>query len=480
MTAAPRLKRRSVRAKAGIVHLGPGAFFRAFNAIYTDDLLRDQGGDWGIVAVSMQSDRARRELHAQGGAYTSITLEPQREERRIIEAITDVMVLPDDPKAVVAVMANPQIKVVTMTITEKGYCLAPASGALRLDAPEIQEDLATPDMPRTMPGLVVEALAQRRAADIEPFTVLSCDNLPSNGETTRQVILDFARARSPDLADWIEHRCRFPSSMVDRITPATTDDVIETLRRAEGYTDFGCVQHEPFRQWVIEDDFVDGVRPDWSAAGAQFVRSVKEHEAMKLRCLNGTHSTLAYLGYLAGFETIADTVAHPEFAQLCRRMWQEEILPTIAPPEGEDLAAYVDALLRRYQNPAIRHRTWQIAMDGSQKLPQRLLGTIADNLSQGHVPRLLCLAVAGWMRYVRGQDERGNPIDVRDPMAYELLRAHAGASASEEAVAALLALSDVFPPDLAQNTVFRTAVTSAYLELEANGSLATVARAVEN
>lgn len=478
MTDAPRLKRRKERTTAGIVHLGPGAFFRAFNAIYTDDVILNQGGDWGIIAVSMQSDRARRELGDQEGAYTSVSLEPGRDIKRVVEAITDVMVLPDDPKAVVQVMASPQIKVVTMTVTEKGYCHSPATGALRLDAPEIQGDLANPACPKTMPGLIVEALAQRQAAGLRPFTVLSCDNLPSNGDTTRRVILDFARARSPDLAEWIAHACRFPSSMVDRITPATTEDLIDKLRQTEGYTDLGCVQHEPFRQWVIEDDFVDGQRPDWSCAGAQFVRSVEAHEAMKLRCLNGTHSTLAYLGFLAGFETIADAVSKPAFAELCRRMWHQEILPTIEQPEGEDLKAYVAALLARYQNPAIRHRTWQIAMDGSQKLPQRLLGTISDNLSQGRVPGLLCLAVAGWMRYVSGQDEKGSPIDVRDPMADQLRHAHEGAATSEAAVATLLGFSDIFPTELAQNTTFRAAVTDAYLELEAYGALETVTRAV--
>ena len=201
--------------------------------------------------------------------------------------------------------------------------------------------------------------------------------------------------------------------MVDRITPATTRSDLDRIAAAEGQLDLAAVVHEPFRQWVIEDDFPSG-RPDW-AVRAQFVSDVERHELMKLRCLNGTHSTLAYLGYLAGHETISDAVAEPAFSALCRRLWRDEILPTLPAPEGEDLPAYCESLLDRYRNPAIRHRTWQIAMDGSQKLPQRLLGTISDRLAAGTVPQGLCLAVAGWMRYVAGTDEAG-PIDVRDPV----------------------------------------------------------------
>ena len=325
----------------------------------------------------------------------------------------------------------------------------------------------------------MQALSQRRDLGLPPFTVLSCDNLPDNGSLTRRVVLGFARKLNSDLADWIETEARFPATMVDRITPATTDTDITNLAEATGYLDQGCVVHEPFRQWVIEDDFVGGKRPDWDAAGAQFVSDVAAFETMKLRCLNGTHSTLAYLGYLAGYETIAETVADPVFAELIDKIWMQEIVPTVPQPEGEDLAAYCAALKERYLNPAIRHRTWQIAMDGSQKLPQRLLGTITENLAAGRDIPLLSLAVAGWMRYVSGVDERGQPIDVRDPLA-ELLRTTSDAAETPEAkVDALLAIQAIFEPELSTNPTFRGAVISAYEAINNRGARAASEQAIQ-
>ena len=478
MTDLPRLNRQRTAHKAGIVHLGPGAFFKAFNASFTDDVLRAQGGDWGIIAVSMQSDSAARALMPQGCAFTSVALEPDGETPQIIEAISKVMVAREDGEAVVAAMADPCIKIVSLTITEKGYCRHPATGALQIDAPEIQADLANPSRPVTALGFIVAALARRRADGHAPFTVLSCDNLPDNGATARRVVVDFARALDPDLAGWIEAECRFPATMVDRITPATTPEDIARVGRLTGYFDPACVLHEPFRQWVIEDDFVQG-RPDWDRAGAQFVTCVQAHELMKLRCLNGTHSALAYLGYLGGYETISDTVADPVYAQFCQDLWAQEILPTVPQPEGEDLTRYTASLLKRYQNPAIRHRTWQIAMDGSQKLPQRILGTIADRLAQSHVPTGLCLAVAAWMQYVGGRDAQGGTIDVRDPMADQLKEASDAGASAEGKVARLLAFSEVFSPEVVAEARFVNAVTKAYDMLENQGARATLAAYAE-
>lgn len=423
-----------------------------------------KGGDWGIIAVSLNSPTARDQMQPQGGAYTSVTLGAEG-QTRVIGAVTQVLVAPEDPGAVLDVMANPAIRIVSLTITEKGYCHNPASGQLRLDHPGIRHDLTHPAAPRTAIGFIVAALARRRAAGHKPFTVLSCDNLPANGRLARGVVLSFSQAMDQDLAAWIADNVFFPATMVDRITPATTQADVARLAASQGYEDPACVLHEAFRQWVIEDHFVDG-RPPWDAAGAQMVNTVEAHELMKLRCLNGTHSTLAYLGYLAGYDTIADTVAEPDFARLCDIMWRDEITPTVPRPEGEDLPAYCATLMRRYRDPAIRHRTWQIAMDGSQKLPQRLLGTIADNLAKGRVPLGLCLAVAAWMRYVGGVDEHGAPIDVRDPMAERL---RAAATVSE-----LLAIPEIFPADLAQHTGFRDAVSAAYTALKQDGARATV------
>lgn len=461
----------------GIVHLGPGAFFRAFNAVYTDDTMAKAGGDWGILAVSLRSPTARDQLMPQGGAFTSVTLDPASMMPRVINSVRGVLVAPEDPRAVVAAMADPAVKIVSLTITEKGYCTHPATGQLDLEHADIAHDLAQPDRPKSAIGFIVAALGKRRADASAPFTVLSCDNLPSNGETARATVMAFARARDAELADWIGHNVAFPSTMVDRITPATTDENIQTLADLTGYYDPACVFHEGFRQWVIEDNFANG-RPAWERAGAQFVSSVAPHEEMKLRCLNGTHSTLAYLGYLAGYETIADTVSDDTFAAFCKGLWQDEIIPTLTQPDGEDLPAYCNALMARYQNPAIRHRTWQIAMDGSQKLPQRLLGTIAENLAAGHVPAGLILAVAGWMRYVGGVDEAGAPIDVRDPLADALRAASDGGDTAATKVDALLAFDGVFPAELSNNTQFRTALVAAYDTLMRDGAKAAVRRAV--
>ena len=475
LPAEPHLQRSDTpRPKVGIVHLGPGAFFRAFNAPFTAEAMAKSGGDWGILTVSLRSSDIRDKLKPQGCAYTAVKLAPDGAEYTVVEVIDDVLVAPENPEAVLTAMADPQVKIVSTTITEKGYCHNPATGALLMDHPDIVHDLSHPEAPRSAIGYIVHALNRRRLAGHAPFTLMPCDNLPNNGPLTRSVILDFARALDPELAEWITDNGRFPATMVDRITPATTPVDIASLATAQGYIDNACVMHEPFRQWVIEDDFVNGDRPDWGGVGAQLVNDVEAFELMKLRCLNGTHSTLAYLGYLAGYETIADTVADPAFANLINSLWKNEITPTVPQPEGEDLLAYCAALLERYQNPAIRHRTWQIAMDGSQKLPQRLLGTVVDNLAAGRGIPGLALGVAGWMRYVGGVDEKGAAIEVKDPLADQLRAAYDSSDDPEEKVLALLAIKEVFAPELAGNPVFRNAVTDAFMRLSHDGARATV------
>ena len=299
---------------------------------------------------------------------------------REITVLNDVLVAPEDPAAVLAAMADPAVKIVTLTVTEKGYCHNPATGALNFDHPDIRHDLSH-DLPVSAPGYLVRALAARKAAGHAPFTVLTCDNLPENGKLVRGIVLELAERIDPALADWIAAEGRFPSTMVDRITPATTDADIERIERLTGTPDAAPVMHEPFAQWAVEDDFVGGARPDLDAAGVEMVSDVTAHEHMKLRMLNGTHSALAYIGYLAGHETIADTMADPVFAGYARALWAE-IMPAVTAPEGVSLPDYADALFDRYANPAIRHRTWQIAMDGSQKLPQRFWAHCAKTSMQ--------------------------------------------------------------------------------------------------
>lgn len=431
---------------AGIVHLGLGAFFRAFGCVYVADAMAASGGDWGIIGVSLRSAAVRDALVGQGWAYTSVTMGPDGSETRRIDVLRDVLVAPEDPRAVLAAMADPMIRIVSLTVTEKGYCHNPATGALNFDHPDIVHDLAH-DLPRSAIGYLVRGLQMRRAAGNAPFTVLSCDNLPNNGRMVRAVVLDLARRIDPALADWIAQHGRFPATMVDRITPATTADDIARVAVLTGTQDAAPVMHEPFAQWAIEDDFVNGARPDLAAAGAELVADVTAHEHMKLRMLNGAHSALAYLGYLAGHETISDTVADPVYAAFVRALWAE-ITPHVTAPEGVSLDDYADALFERFANPAIRHRTWQIAMDGSQKLPQRLLDTLRARLEAGEAAPCLTLAVAGWMRYAAGRDEAGAQIDVRDPMADPLRTAAQGCETPAQIVDAFLAFQDIFPPDL--------------------------------
>ena len=470
MTDTPRLQRSARSPNPGILHFGPGAFFRAFLAPWTDEAMARAGGDWGIVAISLQSTTARDQLIPQACAYTALERGPEGDTARVINAIGDVMVAPEDPAAIVSMLADPSIRILSLTVTEKGYCRDPQTGDLLYDHPDIIHDLATLDRPRSAIGFIVAGLKARREANMTPFTILSCDNLPENGRMVQKVVTAFAREIDPDLAVWIDNQVAFPCTMVDRITPATTQADIDALAETTGYLDLAAVVHEPFRQWVIEQRFSDG-HPDWATTGVQFVSDVEAHEVMKLRCLNGTHSALAYLGYLAGYETISDAVADAAFAGFCDRLWRDEILPTLKSPTDTDLSHYCRSLMTRYRNPAIRHRTWQIAMDGSQKLPQRILGTIRDRLAQGVVPQGLCLVVAGWIRYVGGQDETGAPIDVRDPLAARLK----AATQDDDPVGACLAMDSVFEPDLVSQPAFADAVRSAYETLCRDGSRASVA-----
>ncbi|SMP21299.1 fructuronate reductase [Shimia sagamensis] len=431
----------------GIVHLGLGAFFRAFGCVYVADAMAASGGDWGIVGVSLRSPNTRDALRPQDWNYTAVSLAENDVVSRQIDVLNDVLVAPENPMAVLAAMIDPAVKIVSLTVTEKGYCHNPATGMLNPDHPDVHHDL-THDLPVSAVGFLVRALQMRRAAGIAPFTVLSCDNLPENGRVVRGVVLDMARRIDPDLADWIEAEGRFPCTMVDRITPATTQDDIARVETLTGVPDAAPVMHEPFSQWAIVDDFVGGKRPDLAAAGAEMVADVTAHEYMKLRMLNGTHSALAYTGYLAGHKTIDQTILDPVFATYTRALWAE-IMPAVTPPDGVNLDAYADALYERYANPAIRHRTWQIAMDGSQKLPQRLLGTLRENIAAGRPSPGLYLAVAAWMRYVSGTDETGQQIDVRDPLAEQLCCITAPHEAPADIVTAMLSVREIFDEDLA-------------------------------
>ncbi|MBW7057266.1 mannitol dehydrogenase family protein [Paracoccus bogoriensis] len=466
-----RFNRTPSKAPAGIVHLGLGAFFRAHGAIYVAEAMAASGGDWGIMGVSLQSAGTRDRLAPQGWAYTALELGPEGETPQVVTVLQGVLVAPEDPQAVLEAMAAPSVRIVSLTVTEKGYCHEPSTGRLNADHPDIRHDLDQP-LPKSAPGFLVRALALRRDRRLPPFTVLCCDNLPGNGRVLRGVVLELARLIDPALADWIAAEGAFPSTMVDRIVPATTPADLDRLEALTGARDEALVVHEPFRQWVVEDRFCAG-RPDLGAVGVQLVEDVTPFEHMKLRMLNGAHSALAYLGYLAGHRTIADTVADPVFGAYVRRLWQDEIIPALTPPPGVDLAAYADALAARFANPAIRHRTWQIAMDGSQKLPQRILGTIAEGRAAGRAVPGLTLAVAAWLRYVSGRDEAGAPIDVRDPMAARLAALWNDDPA--RTVQNAMTLEQVFPQALRRDAGFVRDLSDALHRLVERGARAAVA-----
>ncbi|MFY8031522.1 MAG: mannitol dehydrogenase family protein [Devosia sp.] len=455
----------------GIVHLGIGAFHRAHMAVYVDDILATDPS-WGIIGASLRRPDTKDALAPQDFLYTLAIRDAAGTRARVIGSILDVLDANTQRKELIVSLADPRIRIVSLTVTEKGYCHDPATGNLDQRHPDIIADLANPHAPISAPGLLVRALELRRQAGNAPFTVLSCDNLPSNGKTVARIVTQFARLRDPALADWIAEHVAFPCSMVDRIVPATTDADRDIVRDLTGVEDAWPIMTEPFTQWVIEDHFPQG-RPAFETVGAQLVEEVEAFELMKLRMLNGSHSTMSYIGYLGGCQFVSEAVADPGIRQLIHGLMTNEVMPTL-PMDRSDLEAYRDALLARFANPALKHRTWQIAMDGSQKLPQRLLGTIRDRLAAGQSIQRLALGVAAWMRYVTGIDEKGEPIDVKDPHAARL-RAIADAAGrdAEKLADGLLGLPEIFGTDLPGNAAFRAAVTGHLAALFRDGALAT-------
>ena len=456
------------RVTPGIVHLGIGAFHRAHQALVIDDLLASGPQDWGIVGASLRSGDTREALLPQDCLYTVAVRSGAGTEHRVIGSILDTVVATENAEHLIALLADPATRIVSLTVTEKGYCHTPQTGELDESHPDVIHDLSHPHAPRSAPGFIIAALARRKAAGVAPFTVLSCDNLPANGVTTARILNRLAALRSPELGKWVAGEVACPSTMVDRIVPATTDVDRAAISQALGVTDAWPVITEPFTQWVIEDRFALG-RPDFAAAGVQLVSDVVPFEHMKLRLLNAAHSALAYLGYLAGYETIAATMADTHFAALARKV-MEEAAVTLAMPAGTDLAAYIKSLLERFSNPALHHRTWQIAMDGSQKLPQRLLGTVRDRLAQGLPIDTHALAIAGWMRYVSGKDEQERAIDVRDPLAAEFAAiAQQTGPVADQLAPALMEVASVFGT-LGADPRLRAAVTQALARLYVLGA----------
>ncbi|MDX8465602.1 mannitol dehydrogenase family protein [Mesorhizobium sp. VK23B] len=398
-TAIPRYDRGAVTP--GIVHLGVGAFHRAHQAAYVDACLADGEADWGIVGVSLRSPDTRDALAPQDGLYTLAVRDSAGEQLEVIGSILSLLVAPEDPGAVLAALTDPRIRIVTLTITEKAYLRA-ADGTLDEAHPDIVHDLANPGSPRTAHGFLTEALVRRRAAGAPPFTVLCCDNLPANGATLHKLLVEFAKLRDAragagdqPLAGYVADQVAFPSSMVDRIVPATTDSDRARVAQELGVEDAWPVMTEPFRQWVIEDRFPAG-RPAWEKFGVTMVEDVGPFEDMKLRLLNGAHSGIAYLGLLSGHATVDRAFADPAIRRFVDALWAEAIR-TLPDDAGLDTTAYTAELAERFSNTALAHRTAQIANDGSQKLPQRIVASALARQEAGLLPEHLSLVVAAWI-----------------------------------------------------------------------------------
>jgi fructuronate reductase len=442
---------------AGIVHLGLGAFHRAHQAIYTDDRLAAGERGWGIVGLSLRSPQVRDALALQDGLYTLLQRGPEGDQPRVIGSVLEALTVPEQPETVMTRLLDPRTRIISLTVTEKAYCQEAATGTLDETHPGVAADLSGDRFPATVPGLLVEALRRRRATGAGPCTVLVCDNLPSNGATVARIIGRYAALRDPALASYIANEIAFPCTMVDRIVPATTE-ADRAAVAVLGYQDAWPVVAEPFSQWVIEDRFTGG-RPRWEESGAQIVVDVRPFELMKLRALNGAHSGMAYIGCVAGLETVADAMADPVVSRFLRVLWDQDLLPTIPATPGMDLASYTAQLENRFRNPAIRHRLLQIAMDGSQKLPQRLLRPALDRLQQGRMPVAIALVIAAWMRFLLGRDELGRGYEISDPMGVKLVALADGAGEIAEALApALFGVQEMFDPALVQHPAFRAKV----------------------
>ncbi len=459
--------------KAGIVHLGPGAFHRAHQAVYTDEALALSGGDWRIIGISLRSRAIADALNRQNGLYSLIENGADGSSVRIIGSIERVIAAVEDRQAAIAAMADPSIRVITMTVTEKAYGIDRVTGQVDMDDETIVHDLAQPQQPNGVLGLIVESLRLRWQAGHGAPTVLCCDNLPENGEVLKAGVLDFARRTDPMLADWIDEHASFPSSMVDRITPAASEETLVRCQQLIGCDDQVPVETEAFTQWVIEDRFVDE-RPDWQAAGVMFVPSVAPFEQMKLRMLNGAHSMLAYAGFLSGCTYVRDVMEDRNLSRLVQHHMQAAAA-TLQPLDGVDFDTYADDLLQRFRNPAIAHETYQIAMDGTEKLPQRLLSPAVEALASKGNYRPFAFAVAAWMRYCTGRTDSAESYVLRDPKQEQIADVLRGQETAEGIYNALTALPGLFPDPLLESAVWRETVVAILDTLLTDGVAATIA-----
>jgi mannitol 2-dehydrogenase len=467
----PSYDRSSV--SVGIVHFGVGGFHRAHQAMYVDSLM-DQGKalEWGICGVGvMPFDlKVRDALVPQNCLYTLVLKDSQGEwTPKVIGSIVSYLYAPDDPDAVIEQMADPATRIVSLTVTEGGYNFHPVTGKFDADNPAVQADLVPEAAPTTTFGLITEALARRRERGVEPFTVMSCDNIQGNGHMAQEVFTAFARLRDPDLGEWVENDVRFPNSMVDRITPVTTDEDRAEIRRRFGVEDAWPVVCEQFTQWALEDNFNAG-RPPFEDAGVQVVPDVEPYELMKLRLLNASHQALCYFGYLAGYRLVHEVAQDPLFANFLLDYMNREATPTLAPVPGIDLGIYKHQLIERFSNAAVRDTVARLCAESSDRIPKWLLPVVRENLAAGRDVRLAAAVVASWARYAEGVDEQGNPIEVVDRLAGQLKII---AAKQRTDPLAFIANRDLFG-DLVDHPAFTEPYLAALNSLHTSGARATL------
>ena len=437
--------------KPGLVHIGLGAFHRAHQAVFTQKAIEKTFGPWGIVAVNLRSPEPVKALQQQEGLYSVITRSADGDKADIIGVTVDWICAAERGGDVIAYLSSPDTRIVTLTVSEKAYGLDPLTGGLDLQHPAIKADMVNPHAPVGVVGFLVEGLVRRRERGHSPFTVLCCDNLPSNGHVVRRLVLEMAEQRDPELARWIAEEGKFPCSMVDRIVPAATAETRQRAISLLGVNDRLAIETEPFMQWIIEDDFISG-RPTWEAGGAVFATHVEPYEKMKLRLLNGSHTLIAHLGILHDLEFVRDVMAVPEFvAKVERHM--EAVVATLDPVPGIDLPFYRKQLLDRFANPTIAHRTEQIALDTSQKLPQRILSAASETLAAGRDATTFAYVIALWIKSIQ---KRG---DLDDPRGQEILAA-AAITDPTDASAPYFAIPGLFPPELVSARSWRNQVNT--------------------
>lgn len=455
------------QASNGIVHIGIGAFHRAHQAVFTNDLLK-LDNHWKITAVSLRSPKIRNEMSPQNSLYTVVERSNTGDEVSLIGAVENVLVAPENPQSVIDAIANQETKVVTLTITEKGYCRDASGEHIDVNSQIVKDDLLTPHSPKTFAGFIVAACNLRRKSG-DKLTIISCDNLPSNGRITQTIVLEFANLLDPELAHWIKDNVSFCNSMVDRIVPATTADDIAQVSELIGVIDNCTVITEPFKQWVIEDDFVNE-KPAWDSVGAMFVKNIEVFEEMKLRLLNGAHSCLAYVGFMKGHKFIHQAV-NDDICLALTKALHKDLLSTLDNVPSIDLAVYAQTILSRFANEKVLYKTSQVACDGSQKLPQRLFKPALELLETGHVSKSIALVIAVWIKFLMEKDHQGASFTVIDPIADKLRKlVKKYQNTPVDQIKAILTLCSTTGELLASSDVFISQVVKS-LEVLNNGTI---------